>query len=132
MALLRFANTSKTDDRHTKPGTTTLITSRRTALTDTCGGWNGAISAQPKHCRKVSLNCVWISVPATACIMDAKVVLSSFCLAAGANAGRTPTSPQLLRDGSDTNRPRHNVITTRPYSETIIARIKRDREFARL
>jgi putative addiction module killer protein len=57
---------------------------------------------------------------------------SSFCWAAAANDGRTPTLPQRWNGGSDTNKQNNKMITTRSYHETIVARIKRDREFARL
>lgn len=78
------------------------------------------------------LNGGWILGRATAFITGAKVGQSSFCLAAAANGGRTRTSPLPWNAGNDTNKRDDKMITTRPHSETIIARIRRDREFARL
>jgi DNA-binding phage protein len=45
---------------------------------------------------------------------------------------RTRTSPPPWNAGNDANKRDDKMITTRPHSETIIARIRRDREFARL
>jgi len=58
------------------------------------------------------LNCVWISGRVIACILGAKAVLSSFCLAAAANDGRTPTLPQPWNDGSDTNKRKNDYNST--------------------
>src|SRR6266568_6478471 len=63
MALLRFGNTSKTGARHMGNGSRAWTTSPRIALTNTCDGWNKAISARPKRCKKACLNCEWISGP---------------------------------------------------------------------
>ena len=72
----------------------------------------------------------WILGRATACITDTKAGPSSSCLAAAANAGRTPISPLRWNAGNDTNRQRHDMALTRDYKETVVARIKRDRKFA--
>jgi DNA-binding phage protein len=56
---------------------------------------------------------------------------SSFCLVAAVNGGRTPTSPPLWSDGSGTSNRGGKMITTRDYRETVMARIKRERKFAR-
>ena len=40
--------------------------------------------------------------------------------------------PPPWNAGNDTNKRNDKMITTRSYHETIVARIKRDREFARL
>jgi DNA-binding phage protein len=68
---------------------------------------------------------------ATACITDAKAEPISFCWEAAPSGGRTPTSPRRWNAGNDTVKPRHNMALTRDYKETVVARIKRDRKFAR-
>src|SRR5437016_3578324 len=84
-----------------------------------------------KRCRKASLNCAWILGPATACITGAKPEPSSFSSAAAASDAREQTSPPQSPDGSVTGKPEPKMITIRDYSETIIARIKREPKFAR-
>jgi DNA-binding phage protein len=52
-------------------------------------------------------------------------------LVAAANGGKTPTSPPPLNAGTDISRRDHKMALTRDYKETVMARIKRDRKFAR-
>src|SRR2546428_7940982 len=132
MVLLKFGNTSKTGARHTRHGLRAWTTPRQTALTNTCDGWNKAISGRPKHCQRACLNCGWISGRATARITGVMAGPSSFGSVAEANGGRTPTLPPPWSGGSDTSYRESKMITTRDYRETVMARIKRDREFARL
>lgn len=67
----------------------------------------------------------------TVCITCEKAGQSSFCSAAAASGGRTPTSPLRWNAGNDTNKRKTNMALTRDYKETIVARIKRDGKFAR-
>jgi DNA-binding phage protein len=55
----------------------------------------------------------------------------SSCLVAAANGCKTPTSPPPLNAGTDISRRDHKMALTRDYKETVMARIKRDRKFAR-
>src|SRR5262245_14144991 len=57
----------------------------------------------------------------------------SSCWAAEVNGARTRTSPPRLRAGSATNRRRkkNDMALTREYKRTVVARIQRDRKFAR-
>jgi hypothetical protein len=75
---------------------------------------------------------IWTSALATACISDAKARQSSFIalLGGGSKRGKTPTSTLLWKDGSDISI--RNMALTRLYKETVLARIQRDREFARV
>src|ERR1019366_4584712 len=52
---------------------------------------------------------------------------------AEANGGRKRTSPPRLRAGSDTSkrRKKNNMALTREYKKTVVARIQRDKKFAR-
>jgi DNA-binding phage protein len=102
-------------------------------LTVIFADWNREISARPKHCAQACPNCGWISVRAIACISVATEGSLSSCCAAEANGGRTRTSPPRLLAGSDTNRRRkkNNMALTREYKKTVVARIQRDKNFAR-
>src|SRR5690348_5606704 len=79
----------------------------------------------------VCLSCEWISGRATVCISGVMAEHLSSCWAEEANGGRTRTSPPRWNAGNDTNRREHDMALTRDYKETVVARIKRDRKFAR-
>jgi DNA-binding phage protein len=83
-----------------------------------------------KCCNTAYLKFEWILDLATAFISVVTAKESSFCLAAEANDGKTLISLPPSNDGTDTSEPEHNMITTRDYRETIIARIKREPKFA--
>src|SRR5690606_136137 len=95
--------------------------------------WNPAISARPKRYARECRNCGWILGRVIACILDVMGKRSSFCSAAEANGDRARTSQQQLRGGKNTGkrRKKNDMALTCEYKKTVVARIQRDKKFAR-